>query len=107
MDNMPILYKNVMPSLPSDFARDVFLWASDKFTNDRHAYRAEAFAREADRLARSVKTLIDLRQRVTPRDSKLFLDDAQATDLLRFILARHANWRMGGNVKTAMPDFYD
>lgn len=99
-DNMPVLYINVMGSLPSDFARDVFLWATDKFQNDRHAYKADAFAREADALVNSVSLLLRLREK-TVTDPRLKLSQEASDDLVGFILTRHANWRTGGNRKPA------
>lgn len=104
MDNMPILYENILLGLPSQFAGDVFLWASDKFPDDRMAYRAERFAREADKVLVPVGGLIDVRQMVTLRDGGRLLDENQEADLHRFFQARLSNYRMGGNVKSAMPD---
>ena len=104
MDNLPILYKNIMDGLPSDFAREVFLWAVDKFSMDFNAYKAECFTREASHLACTCKNLIDMRQRVTLRDGGILLTEDQGADLLRYMQARHANWRLGGNVKSAMPE---
>lgn len=104
-DNMPILYKNIMDALPSDFSRDVFLWATDKFKNDRGCYKAEKFAYEVDSIIRTIKNLIDIRQIGTLCSGGRVLDQEQELDLLRFIQARHANYRIGGNVKTAIPDF--
>lgn len=105
MENMPILYQNIMLGMPSQFERDVFLWASDKFPNDQRAYKAEAFAREAVKVLRSVRGLIDVRQMATLRDGGHLLDEDQEADLLRFFQARLANYRMGGNVKSDMPEF--
>ena len=92
MGNLPILYQNVMYGLPSDFASDVFLWATERPDNDRMCYRAEEFAREADYLRNAVAPMLDMAARVhgipNPPDG-----------LMDFTLTRHANWRWGGNVK--------
>ena len=103
-DNMPTLYENIMYSLPSDFARDVFLWATDKFKDDRMCYRAEKFAIEADRVTRTFRGLIGLRQSTTLRNGGRLLNEDQEADFMRFMQARLANYRVGGNVKTAMPE---
>ena len=77
---------------------------ADKFADDRVCYKAEEFAREAGRLIPAIKSLIDLQQMVTLRDGGRLLDVEQRADLLRFIQARHANYRMGGNVKSSAPE---
>lgn len=92
MENLPILYRNIMDGLPSDFARDVFLWASDRPGNDRHCYVAEKFARDAEML---VSTLVPLLH-FSARQHGL---DSPPPGLMGFILQRHANWRFGGNVR--------
>ena len=104
-ENLPTLYKNIMSGLPSQFACDCFLWASDKFQNDRMGYKAERFAIEADDIVRSVKTLVHMRQMATLREGGKLLDEDQEADLLRFFQKRHANYRMGGNVKSEPPVF--
>lgn len=99
VDNLPVLYRNIMDGLPTNFSRDVFLWAVDKFDGDEKCYRAEEFAREADQVTRSTKAMLAM--------SAMPLSDEQEADLLRFFQARLANYRMGGNVKSAMPEFYE
>ena len=88
--NLPILYQNIMAGLPSDFARDVFLWAVERPGEGAMCYRAERFAHEADRLVKSLLPMIDLAGPTIAPDIK--------SDLMGFILKRHANWRYGGNV---------
>ena len=85
--NLPTLYENIMSGLPSEFAQDAFLWASDQFEADPMLYKAEAFAREADSLAANVDALIRPAQ----------LSDDKRRDLLGFFIARHANYRLHGN----------
>lgn len=89
-DNFPIIYRNVMDGLPSDFARDVFLWAVERPGEDRMCYRAEAFALEAASFVRQAVPMLD----AAARSHGLKNHDP---DLLNFILKRHANWRFGGN----------
>ena len=101
MTNLPTLYQNIMLGLPSEFAREVFLWASDKTSADRHLYKAEAFAREADQLRRRLGEVLDAQQWLAFRSGGLLLTEAQAESLADFVMTRHANWRMGGNVRPA------
>ena len=96
--NMPILYQNILYGLPSDLARDAFLWACERTQNDRFLYKAEAFAREADALSGTVRSLIDLSQYTTLKNGGLIMNDTHRHDLLNFIMKRHANHRFGGNV---------
>lgn len=102
-DNLPTLYKNVLSGLPTDYAGDVFLWATDKFPNDRFAYKAEAFAREADRLMPTIGGMVDLAREAQRETGQPELSETAAGDLLAFIAQRYANYRIGGNVKTQMP----
>ena len=102
--NLPVLYRNVMDFLPSDFAREVFLWALERPGEDRMCYRAEALAREADRLMGWVQHLVGLADWRAFRAAangvrSHILSDGQREDLIAFIMTRHANWRYGGNVK--------
>lgn len=96
-NNMPVLYQNIMDSLPSDLSRKAFLWATDHFPMDHHCYKAEAFAREVYELNLFNRYMIHLRQMVTLRDGGKLLDEEQEADLLGFYLKRHANYRTGGN----------
>lgn len=91
-DNMPVLYRNIMDGLPSDFAREVFLWAVDLPGEDRMCYRAEAFAREADSLVKSLRPMLDA-------SAKVHGISAHDPDLMSFLMTRHANFRLGGNLK--------
>jgi hypothetical protein len=89
--DMPILYQNIMYALPSEFARDVFLWATERAQNDTMLYAAEAFSREVDDLVKTLTHLLDV-------GAKQHGQEKHDPDLMRFTLTRHANWRFGGNV---------
>lgn len=98
-ENMPTLYRNVMDGLPSDLARDAFLWAVERPDEDRHCYRAEAFAREVDKLANDLKPMLDAAAGVYAKAGNVpEMSDTAKADLMAFILTRHANLRWGGNV---------
>ena len=88
--NMPVLYQNIMYGLPSDFARDAFLWATERPGEDRICYRAERFAREADALIRVIIPMLDASAKIHGRES-------HDPDLMAFVLKRHANLKFGGN----------
>lgn len=90
-ENLPILYQNILYGLPSDMAREAFLWATDRPGNDRGCYTAEAFAREVHRITDWLTPMMDVAAMNHGRKS-------HDPDLMRFILIRHANWRFGGNV---------
>lgn len=89
-DNLPTLYRNIMDGLPSDFARDVFLWATERLGEDQMCYRAEAFALEADNLVAVLTPMLDAASRIHGLPTR-------DPDLMAFILKRHANWRFSGN----------
>ena len=88
-----------MSGLPED-AHDAFLWAVDKFSDDRRAYKAEAFARECVKVFKgplSIEKLVDIASSLHDGFSQEKKDD-----LVDFIKRRHANYRIGGNVSGAM-----
>jgi hypothetical protein len=90
-ENMPILYRNALDSLPSDFARDVWLWAAERPGMDPMCYKADRFAIEADKLVRDLMPMLD---------ASAGIHGLQGHDpeLMSFFLKRHANWRFGGNL---------
>ena len=90
--NLPVLYRNIMDGLPSDFARATFLWAVERPDEDRYCYRAEAFARELDRLLRDSQPMFLAAARLHGLDK---VDP----DLVGFRAERWANFRYGGNIK--------
>ena len=90
--NLPTLYDNIMFGLPSDLARDVFLWAVERPNEDKYCYRAEKFAREVHHL---VKTLTPM----FTSSAQIHGLDTIPDRLMGFVLKRHANWRYGGNQK--------
>ena len=89
-ENLPILYQNIMFGLPSELARDAFLWAVERPDEGRMCYRAEAFAREVHELVERLRPMLDASARIHG------LSDHDP-DLMQFILKRHANMRFGGN----------
>lgn len=92
-DNTPTLYRNAMDGLPSDLARELFLWATERTSADAMLYKAEAFARQSARLIDRVLPMLALSAAQHGRAS---VDP----DLVRFIILRHANDHFGGNIKS-------
>lgn len=95
--NMPILYRNILDSLPSQIARDAFLWATERPGEDRNCYRAERFSHEVGYLTSTLPTMLDMAARIGVEHG-IGTSKTHSPDLMRFILTRHANWRFGGNV---------
>ena len=94
MDNMPVLYKNIMDGLPSRFAKDAFLWATEQPENDCMCYNAEKFAREVHNLVDFTKPIFDFAFEQHRAVGQSVKDDLQS-----FMLTRQANWCYGGNKK--------
>ena len=90
-DNLPILYRNALDAMPSDFARDAWLWAIERPGMDRMGYGGDRFALEAAKLASIPAPMLDAA-------AKMHGLGKADPDLMAFILKRHANWRFGGNV---------
>lgn len=90
--NLPILYRNIMDGLPSDFARDVFLWAAERPGEDFNCYRAEAFAREMDAMLAWLNPILT-------SSAHLHRQNRVDPDLKMFLVERAANAAYGGNTK--------
>lgn len=95
--NMPILHRNIMDGLPSDFARDVFLWGIERPGEDPYCYRSEATANEAHRLLVSIQALLDVQHRVAGQMGGPMMSKEQRADLEHYMMVRWSNWRYGGN----------
>lgn len=91
IENMPILYQNIMLGMPTELERDAFLFATNRPGNDRMCYRAERFAREVGKIAQTLTPILD---RAAQRHGAARHDD----DLMQYILRRHANNEFGGNL---------
>ena len=90
--NLPILYDNIMFGLPSNLARDAFLWAVEQPNEDKYCYRAESFAREVHQLVQELTPMFTSSAKIHGRD-------VIPEGLMDFVLTRHANWRYNGNRK--------
>ena len=86
-ENMPILYRNWIDSLPEGPAHDAFLWATERPENDDMCYVAVNFADEVAHLDRAIWHLLNLGFK--PFDAGL----GHKIDLHAFLLRRHYFWR--------------
>lgn len=93
MSNYSILERNILDSLETDDACAAFLWACTLPDADRYQYRAEAFAREVDRLAQVQWQFLTIAERVVlpmlPGKSAGGRNEAVKEDLYRYIMDRH------------------
>lgn len=106
--NLPILYQNVMFGLKSEIGRMAFLWATERPGEGELCYRAEAFAHEVECLIETITALIHIGEyQAFLQRSRPLMDLAAETDLLHYILARHANERFGGNLKPTYLNLLD
>jgi hypothetical protein len=90
--NLPILYRNCLDGMPSDLAKDAWLWATERSGMDRMLYAADRFAMEVHKCVERLTPMMEEAARLHGRAG-------HDPDLMRFILTRHANWRFGGNLK--------
>ena len=93
MSNYPILWQNVMAGLRSETGCKAFIWAAEARDVSQFKYPAEEYAHEVEKLCGFFGD-------VWPKLQEIHrASDEVLSDLLLFILKRHANWRWGGNVK--------
>lgn len=95
--NMPILWQNALMQYSTEIARKAWVWFAE-LRGAGMLYDADAYANEVERLVVLLTPMLDAGQRVHSASDEVM------SSLLRFILVRHANWRLGGNVK---PTFMD
>lgn len=85
--NYPVLWQNALGQFTTEIARKAWVWFAETRGHGMQ-YQADAFAMEVDILV----------QRLSPMMNATG-HDAEVTDgVLAFLLQRHANWRLGGNV---------
>lgn len=89
--NMPILWQNAIGQFSTEIAKKAWVWFAETRGSGMQ-YQADTYAREVDGLVQILRPLIEAANR--PFDATGEVLD----DLLRFILLRHANLRLGGNV---------
>lgn len=98
MSNYSTLERNVLSHLDEN-GREAFMWARERLADDRHAYKAEAFAVEAQSLVGVLGVLIPLAAKKFPADLIKAAPDRYQDDLMQFIMTRHACHRFPGSKK--------
>jgi hypothetical protein len=90
--NMPTLWQNCLLQFSTEIARKAWVWFAET--------RGSGMQYDADKYASEVETLV-LKLRPMLNASRKIHDasDEAMCDILRFILIRHANYRIGNNVK--------
>lgn len=92
MENLPVLYRNCLDQYPTQFGKDVWLWAVERPGIGNMCY-------EADRFTEEVLYLVSRLLPMLNASSRIYGTELHNPRLLNFILTRHANWCFGGNVK--------
>ena len=89
--NMPILWQNCIMQYKTEIAKKAWVWFAESYGHGMH-YQSDNFASEVERLVLSIQPMLK------SSSEHHGASDEVCNDLLRFILVRHANWRVGGNV---------
>ena len=92
MSNMPILWQNALEQYSTEIARKAWVWFAET-RGEGMQYAADAYANEVETLVKAMMPMLAASQRVHDASDEVM------GSLLRFILIRHANHRLGGNVK--------
>ena len=90
--NLPILYQNALGQFVTEIAKKAWLWFADTRDTSAMKYAADRYALEVEQFALALSPMLDAAQTIHGSDQETM------GDLLKFILKRHANWRLGGNV---------
>ena len=99
--NLPVLFQNVLAGLCTELGKKAFLWAAETRDDTHYKYPAEAYAQEVDRIceAKWVELIDQHGKRLAESIADANWDRETLTDLIQFILKRHANHRFGGNIQ--------
>lgn len=108
MSNLSILWQNCLGQFRTEIAKKAWLWFAETRGSGMQ-YKADEYAHEVEKLALTLMPMATspLRIHRNQKEQKPLADPRPAnehdtetvTDLMRFMLTRHANWRFGGNVK--------
>ena len=97
MTNYPIYVQNALAPLSTEIARKAWLWHHDAYPSHL-GYRSDEYAREVDKIVSVLRPLLKFANKMHNAS------DEALSDLEVFILCRHANRRLNGNVH---PQFLD
>jgi hypothetical protein len=89
--NMPILWQNALMQYGTEIARKAWVWFAETRGSGMQ-YQADKFAAEVDHLVFSLAPMVQSANKAHNAADEV-LDD-----LVSFILRRHANYRLGGNI---------
>jgi len=98
--NLPILYQNCLLQYSSEITKKAWLWFADRHDKTSMKYPSDRYAAEVDKLVRFLRPALHMAQDIHAAQGTPRLSGEGMDDLLRFILKRHANWRLGGNTTT-------
>jgi len=90
--NMPTLWQNCLMQYSTEVAQKAWVWFVET--------RGKGMFYEADKYANEVEELIlKLNPMITLGGARHDASPEVLEDLMRFVLVRHANWRLGNNVR--------
>lgn len=90
--NMPILWQNALGQFTTEIGRKAWVWFAETRGGGMQ-YAADAYALEVEKLVLFYRAVQPTAQSVHGTSDEVM------DDMLAFILARHANLRIGGNVR--------
>lgn len=93
MSNMPILYENCLLQYTTEIAKKAWLWFAESRDRSGMKYPSDLYANEVETLVLQMQPMLKASQKIHN------CSDEVMSDLLKFLLKRHANYRLGGNVK--------
>lgn len=96
--NMPILWQNCLLQFSTEIGRKAWVWFAETRGSGTQ-YDADKFATEVEGLVLALRPMLDASNRIGAESHGYSGSGEQMDDLMRFILTRHANLRLGGNVR--------
>ena len=93
MSNVPILYENCLLQYTTEIAKKAWLWFAENRDRSAMKYPSDLYAKEVEILTLQLQPMLKASQSAHDCSGEVM------SDLLKFILKRHANYRLGGNVK--------
>ena len=102
ISNMPIMWQNALMQFSTEIARKAWVWFAETRGHGMQ-YAADQYAGEVDMLVVQMRPMLDASQRIINAAPEVqgHASDEVMDGLMRFILVRHANFRLGSNVKPA------
>lgn len=96
IDNLPTLWQNCILQYQTEIARKAWIWYADTRGSGMQ-YEADVFASEVETLVLTTQPMMQIAfSQHGPQDDHM---DELVGDLTAFMLTRHANFRLGSNLK--------